>query len=209
MQEESVKNFINTVIFTAKIFSGLKDKFLARKLYDKLSDFVLAYSDKAKGAGSNVAQSGQQDLLVSVNNLLELLDFLEHSKTIAPTPLLYVRRNLLALKLQSIRTVKKPNIIEKEKPSSQAQVEGKGTSSAVPKINLRPELKSKEKETSVGGNKEKIFNYIKRSPNSRTKDIIYEFSILSKRTVKRNLKELVDDGLLKKVAKNKAVYYRA
>lgn len=188
MQEESVKSFINTVIFAARIFPGLKDKFLARKLYDKLSDFVLTYSDKA---GGNVAQYSQGEVLVSINNLLELLDYLEHSKTSALTPLLYSRRNLLVLKLQLIRTAEKPSSIEKER---------KEVSPAIPRIKIK-------KETNVGGNKEKIFNYIKRSPNSRTKDIIYEFSILSERTVKRNLRELVDDGLVKKVSKDKAVYY--
>lgn len=198
MSEDRAKSFINTVILTAKIFPGLKDKFLARKLYDKLSDFVLIFSKAGDKAGGNVAQSNREDLVTATNSLLEMLDYLEHSKAVAPTPLLYARRNLLALKLQLIRIVEKPNIIEKEK---------KGVSPAIPKINLCSDLGSREKETSAGGNKEKIFNYIKRSPNSRTKDIVYEFSILSKRTVKRNLKELVDSGLLKKVAKNKAVYY--
>lgn len=196
MSEESVKNFINTVILIAKIFSGLKDKFLARKLYDRLSDFVLAYSGKVGDkAGGNVAQYSQGEVLASVNNLLELLDYLEHSKTAAATPLLYARRNLLAFKLQLIRSADKSNIAEEDRKEV----------SPAPSA-LRARIK---KEADVGGNKEKIFNYIKRSPNSRTKDIVYEFNILSERTVKRNLKELVDDGLLKKVAKNKAVYYHA
>ncbi len=183
MQEESVKNFINTVIFVARIFPGLKDKFLARKLYDKLSDFI------ASLMSHNIKQGNP---LVAINNLLDLLDYLEHSKTTFPTPLLYARRNLLALKLQLIRTAEKPSVIEREKKEK--------VSSVIPKI---------KEETDRSGNKEKIFNYIKRSPNSRTKDIVYEFSILSERTVKRNLKELVDNGLLKRVSKNKAVYYHA
>ena len=58
-------------------------------------------------------------------------------------------------------------------------------------------------------NKERIFNFIKRSPNSRTKEIIDEFNILSERTVKRNLKELTTEGLVRKLAKDKGVYYSA
>lgn len=188
-----MKNFINTVILVARIFPGLKDKFLARKLYDKLSDFVLVYSDKT---GGNVAQSSRGGLLASINNLLDVLDYLEHSKTGALTPLLYARRNLLALKLQLIRTAEKPSIIEKEKKEEVSPV------FPTPMTRIK-------KEADRSGNKEKIYNYIKRSPNSRTKDIVYEFSILSERTVKRNLKELVGDGLLKRVSKNKAVYYHA
>lgn len=183
--EDRVKNFINTVIFVSRIFSGLKDKFLARKLYDKLSDFVFAYSLLP---GNNVAQYSHQ-LLTSIDALLELLDYLEHSKTVAVSPLLYARRNLFSLKLQAIRAMEKPRIVEREK---------KEISSTVPKY---------KKDISVSGNKERIYNYIKRSPNSRTKDIIYEFSVLSDRTVKRNLKELVSEGLVKRFAKDKAVYY--
>ena len=184
--EDRAKNFINTVIFVSRIFSGLKDKFLARKLYDKLSDFVSAYS---LPPGDNVAQYNPT-LLTSINSLLELLEYLEHSKAVAVPPLLYARRNLFSLKLQTMRAAEKPKVIEREK---------KEFSPAIPK---------QKKDISVSGNKERIYNYIKRSPNSRTKDIIYEFSVLSDRTVKRNLKELVSEGLVRRVAKDKAVYYQ-
>ena len=178
MTEERTKNFINTVIFVSRIFSGLKDKFLARKLYDKLSDFVSAY----------VAQSQDGDIKVATDFLLELLDYLEHSKIVAATPLLYARRSLFAFKLQLIRTQPEQPIVEKERAASPA----------APKI---------KKEINLSGNKEKILNYIKHSPDSRTKDIIYEFSVLSERTVKRNLKELVSEGLVKKSSKDNAVFY--
>jgi hypothetical protein len=178
--EERTKNFINTVIFVSRIFSGLKDKFLARKLYDKLSEFISAY----------VAQSEGGDIKVATDALLDLLDYLEHSKAVGITPLLYARRNLFAFKLQLMRVSARP-----QKAKSEAAY-------------AMPAPKPLKKEINLSGNKEKILNYIKRSPNSRTKDIIYEFSVLSERTVKRNLKELVGDGLLQRVSKDKAVYYR-
>lgn len=185
--EERTKNFINTVIFVSRIFAGLKDKFLARKLYDKLSDFISAY----------VAQSGGGDIKVAADSLLELLDYLEHSKITAATPLLYARRNLLAFKLQLIRVQPEPKVVDpvRSREGSQRVSASNGVE------------KERKKETNLSGNKEKILNYIKRSPDSRTKDIVYEFNILSDRTVKRNLKELVSEGLVKKVSKNKAVYY--
>ncbi len=182
--EDRVKNFINTVIFVSRIFSGLKDKFLARKLYDKLSDFVAVYSLPPR---DNVAQYNTT-LLTAVDALLELLDYLEHSKTVAIAPLLYARRSLFSFKLQSMRIPAKPEVAEKEKKE------------------VSPAPKQK-KEVSVSGNKERIYNYIKHSPNSRTKDIVYEFSVLSDRTVKRNLKELISEGLVKKSSKNNAVFY--
>ena len=56
-------------------------------------------------------------------------------------------------------------------------------------------------------NKEQIFNYIKKTPDIRTKEIMSEFSALSGRTVKRSLKELTDGGFLKKRSDGAAVYY--
>lgn len=179
MIEDKTKNFINTVIFVSRIFSGLKDKFLARKLYDKLSDFVSAY----------VAQSKGGDIKSATDALIDVLDYLEHSKAASPSPLLYARRSLFAFKLQLTRLPAKPQAPKEEKKE------------------VSPAAPQPKKEINLAGNKEKILNYVKRSPNSRTKDIIYEFSVLSERTVKRNLKELVSDGLLKKISKDKAVYY--
>lgn len=210
--EERTKNFINTVISVSRIFSGLKDKFLARKLYDKLSDFISTYVPSPR---DNVAQPGfsninvaksdnivqHQDvaqyyhqLKITTDSLLELLDYLEHSKTVATTPLLYARRSLFAFKLQLIRIQ-----FESNPPAGGVEKERKTVFSDVPKI---------KKEINLSVNKQKILNYIKRSPDSRTKDIIYEFSVLSDRTVKRNLKELVNGGLVKKIIKDKAVYYQ-
>jgi DeoR/GlpR family transcriptional regulator of sugar metabolism len=56
-------------------------------------------------------------------------------------------------------------------------------------------------------NKDQIFNYIKKTPDIRTKEVMTEFSALSGRTVKRNLKELIDEGFLKKKSDGVAVYY--
>ncbi|MEX2090596.1 MAG: hypothetical protein WD989_00480, partial [Candidatus Paceibacterota bacterium] len=78
--EDRTKNFINTVIFVSRIFSGLKDRFLARKLYYKLFDFISAYSEKQ----GDVAQSTTK-LLTAVDSLLDLLDYMEHGKSVAIT----------------------------------------------------------------------------------------------------------------------------
>lgn len=193
--EERTKNFINTVIFVSRIFSDLKDKFLARKLYDKLSDFISTYALPPR---DNVAQyqyvaQYYHQLKITTDSLLELLDYLEHSKMVAVTPLLYARRSLFAFKLQLIRIQPESN-----PPAGGVEKESKAVSPDMPKI---------KKEINLSGNKQKILNYIKRSPDSRTKDIIYEFSVLSERTVKRNLKELVSEGLVKKSSKDKAVKY--
>ena len=199
MEEESLKNFINSIVFLVKLFSGLKDKFLAQKLYDKISRFIAGYiklfNSRAEDAenGSVSHNIRLRDLLNSLDNLLELLDYLEHSKSVSTTPLLYARKNLLNFKLDLIKLHRQPvQPVPKPKENKPAVF--------VPK-NIQP------KNLKESSNKEKIFNFIKRSPNSRTKEIIEEFSILSERTVKRNLKELTTEGLVRKWAKDNGVYY--
>lgn len=199
MEEESLKNFTNSVIFLVKLFTGLKDKFLAQKLYDKTSGFIAGYIKLFKSKGDHETHVAQYysflELKNTTNGLLELLDYLEHSKSASTTPLLYARRNLLDFKLSLVKLHHQP---------------------------IQPALRPKENKPPVSviknsqprnlkesSNKERIFGFIKRSPNSRTKEIINEFSILSERTVKRNLKELATEGLVRKFAKDKGVYYSA
>src|SRR3989338_7189809 len=225
MEEEHLKNFTNSTIFLVKLFAGLKDKFLAQKLYDKISGFIAGYvrlfnskgeeaenesmshnsrfatSDEIAKCHNIVQHASMSHNIVtiefknSIDGLLELLDYLEHSKSVSTTPLLYARKNLLNFKLDLIKlhhqTVQPVPKLKENKPAI-----------FVPK-NIQP------KNLKESSNKEKIFNFIKHSPNSRTKEIIEEFSILSERTVKRNLKELTTEGLVRKWAKDNGVFYSA
>jgi len=197
MEEESLKNFINSIIFLVKLFAGLQDKFLAQKLYDKISGFIAGYVKLFNSKENEVKSVSHNAYLIEFKNttdgLLELLDYLEHSKSVSTTPLLYARKNLLNLKLELIKLhqqLVQPVPKQKENKSSVF----------IPK-NIQP------KNLKESSNKERIFNFIKHSPNSRTKEIIEEFNILSERTVKRNLKELTTEGLVRKWAKDKGVYY--
>ena len=220
MEEESLKNFTNSVIFLVKLFAGLKDKFLAQKLYDKTSGFIAGYIKLFKSKSDNELVSHNNrfttsdeiikrhnimqhdtmshnivflELKNAIEGLLELLDYLEHYKTVSTTPLLYARRNLLDFKLNLVRLHHQP-VHSAPKPKENKPV--------------TPVVKSfQPRNLKESSNKERIFNFIKRSPNSRTKEIISEFSILSERTVKRNLKELASEGLVRKFAKDKGVYY--
>lgn len=197
MEEESLKNFINSIIFLVKLFAGSKDKFLSQKLYDKIFEFSANYiklfslsGEKSEGVSHNMSFISLRN---NTDNLLEFLDYLEHSKSVSVSPLLYARRSLLNFKLELIKfhhQLTQPSLRTKEdKPVSFVH------------RNIKPR---KLKDAS---NKERIFNFIKYSPNSRTKEIIEEFNILSERTVKRNLKELTTEGLIRKLTKDKGVYY--
>lgn len=202
--EEGLKNFINSIIFLVKLFTGLKDKFLAQKLYDKIFGFIAGYIRLSYLKGEReevvIVQHASMshnirviELKNSIDSLLELLDYLEHSKLVSVTPLLYARKNLLNFKL---------NLVKLHHQPIQQELKRKENS---PKVfvsrNIRP------KNLKESSNKERIFNFIKHSPSSRTKEIIEEFNILSERTVKRNLKELMTEGLVQRMSKDNGVYY--
>ena len=196
MEEESLKNFTNSVIFLVKLFAGLKDKFLAQKLYDKISEFIAGYIKLFDEKGEDHSMSHNIvaiELKNTVNNLLEFLDYLEHSKLVMTTPLLYACRNLLDFKLNLIKLHHR-SVQSAPKPKDDKPVP------FIPK-NI------KHRNLRESSNKERIFNFIKHAPNSRTKEIIEEFGVLSERTVKRNLKELITEGLVRKWAKDNGVYY--
>ena len=197
MEEESLKNFTNSIVFLVKLFAGLKDKFLAQKLYDKLSGLIAGYVKLFNSKGEDDETTSHNvpfiELKNTIDGLLELLDYLEHSRLSSITPLLYARRNLLDFKLNLVRLYNQSVRLATKPKETKSVV-------ATPK-NIQP------RNLKESSNKEKIFNFIKHSPNSRTKEIIEEFNILSERTVKRNLKELTTEGMVRKFAKDKGVYY--
>lgn len=195
-QGSSTKKFADSTIHLSRLFTWLDDKFLLQKLYSKLCFFILTYiefssSRREVGSVAQYKQFRERELVKSLNDLLELLEYFKYWKSTKTTPLLLAEKKLLELKLELLKNKIKLN----NRPSEQ-------------------ELKFKKNDENqllefekLNDNKEKIINFIKKSPNARAKDIIDEFSVLSKRTIKRNLKELTNKGFLQKKTANRAVYY--
>ncbi len=209
--EDTDKKFVNTVIALAKLLYLLQDAFLIRKLYKKVNDFITGYvrflaGKNAKGDSeqeANVAQSvACQELLSAIHSLLELTEYLEHYKAIDTAPLLLARRNILFIKLDLIKFANNAKLNKPGKKMNQF-VDAPGN---LPQ-NLPANIYSESNDKKLSVNKERIVGFIKKFPSVRTKDIIEEFSILSSRTVKRNLSELTQGGFLHKFTKDKAVFY--
>lgn len=203
MEREDILKFTNSVILLAKLLTKIEDKFLAQKLHNKISGMVSAYIVQHS---MNVAQYHHSELLNSMNSILDFLELLAHNSRPDTTPLLLAQKNLLKFKLYILKqtnlgTMKARSAIKVNEPLPSTP-EIQTPKPVLKNKSLRPVLKS-------DSNKEKIFNFIKRSPDIRAKEIIDKFSILSDRTVKRNLRELTDEGLLKKKLENGAVYYLA
>lgn len=197
MDRENILRFTNSIVLLSKLLTNVEDKFLRRKLYEKMFDMVSVFIAHKNNSSPT---SHNQNLLNSINNLLDYLEYLAHISEDNTSPLLFAQRNLLKFKLHILKQKKKEK--SSMKSSSSEVLSSDAVSLLIPKssVRVKPRIKS-------DSNKERIFNYIKKTPEVRTKDVMREFSALSGRTVKRSLKELTDEGFLKKISDGASVYY--
>lgn len=202
MKEDTPNNnLVESIILLVRIQNLIRDSFFADKFRDRIRLLLVAHINLEKATPGNVAQYNVlfETLNYNINNLAESLQDMAHINILKTSPLfLRVGKSLLILKLEAIR---KRNIYIAESGKS-SEVAPKEISAENIQIRSRAKKSSKLNES-----KKKILDFIKSYPDSRTKDIITEFSIFSDRTVKRNLMELLQTGLVKKRVDNKAVYY--
>lgn len=119
--------------------------------------------------------------------ILETLEYIEHNKADLILDLVACKKNVLQYKLDLYDVVRVGN----NKNISPVSVKKKNII-----VKIRPD-----------SNKDKILNFIKKSPQIRAREILEEFNLVSGRTVKRNIKELLDAGLITKMSEDHAVYY--
>ena len=169
-----------------------------RKVFEKSENLAKSYINFEKGMGESCVIN--RDSLISViNEIADLCDYVEHLKLSPISPLLVLRKNVLLLKLQVLKQGKKNSdtMMAPEKKKAEPRKSA---------IVSDPAL-IREKDKKIEGNRQKILDFVRRFPNTRTKEVIDEFNVLSVRTVKRSLKGLVDDGLLQKRIEANAVFY--
>ncbi len=197
-KEVLLNNFIKVLISVIKLNDQLEDRFFNDKMSQRINDFVCNFINYSS---TNSKENSQQRNLIfyklfavidSLNELTQDMLYLNLLKT--SRLLLETKKGLLQFKLELITN--KELFTSKELSENKNNFPEKNTN--ISKI---------EKKIKLNPSKQKILNFIKSSPNIRTKDIINEFSVLSDRTVKRNLTELLKTGMVKKKMDNKATYY--
>lgn len=200
--KEEILKFTSSVIMLSKLLARIEDRFLIRKLYEKISDIVAKFIvfQSPATASHNISR---QNLINVIDNLLDYMEYLTHDSKLDTTPLLIAQKNLLKFKLSVLRRRK----LNKTTGTDIKSADGNVPVSAVNKVKSGSKIRNENLLLKLNSSKDKIFNFIKKFPETRTKEIIDEFSALSGRTVKRNLKELVDEGLLMKKVEGNAVYY--
>ncbi len=194
--------FIGCVTALAKLISVTSDEFFVEKVRLQLDDFVEAYirfSSDRREDRLNVAQYSDV-FLSNLNAAYALITDLQYLNFAPATPLLHAQRLLLELRLAVLTQA--PSV----QTTSQQTREGAQAESHTPR-SARTRSPAVKVVGGLNQSQEKILRFIEVAEAVRAKEIIEEFSSLSERTVKRNLKELVSQGLLKKRAENKAVFY--
>ena len=212
--EDTVNQFSEALILMAGLSPYMEDSFFIKKLRAKMQIFISGYIKFGdRGEDKNVAQYYLIEKLISdTNDILELFELISYLRLIKETtPLLLASKSLLALKLEfiGVKNNLTDSINKKENDASMAMVSKSDNKNQALAKTIVVSQKSINQNRELNPNKEKILNFIKHSPHTRTKDIIHEFNAISDRTVKRNLCELLRVGLINKKIENKAVYYSA
>ncbi len=203
-EQEIISRLSKTVIILAKIAARTDDAFVIRKIYKYLMSLLQNFIFLGKGEqNDHVAQ--YRTFQFALDSITEFLDYLEHHEMAPAIPLLRARKSLLELKLSAAKVRPRRTPAAEAPPDKMPEQKTLTRHAPIP----RHIPSYRENVSDLGANKERIFRFIQQSPNARTKDIIEEFRLLSERTVKRNLKELIEGGFIQKKAEHKAVYYQA
>ena len=199
-------HFIKTVLLLAKVQNLTKDNFFLDKFNSKMYSFSLSFLELIKEGSDSVAQCQVllERHLISIDSLRDVLKEFQYLGIVKDAPLLLeVELSLLSIKLEICRR-KKGLILKDVSDDNSNHYEPK-----VSQKNTEITRTFTKRTNKLASSKKKILDFIKSYPNTRTKDIVYEFNVLSDRTVKRNLTDLLRAGLVKKRIDNKAVYYYA
>lgn len=177
---DQFNQYVSALITTARATVGIQDAFALKKLHHRMVGLASAYSSFRM---TNAVPELQQ-LRSQITALLDLIEYEEHLKRGNQLLLAQSKRALLKFDL----TCRKPLIPAAKKTTEKTE--------------------SAKLAAPLNENKKNILQFIKRSP-ARAKDIVDEFTVLSPRTVKRSLRELMNNGLIKKSAKNHTTIYTA
>lgn len=196
MQKGSHQNLcVDIILQFAKISASLTDEFFIAKTESVMRDILEACLnfENNRGADRNVAQYYTMYVRKSVQTALEFLDELRYLKLADPTPLFVAEKALLKLKVLLIYSSQINDLKRIDSNSGDIQ-----------KSSENPSARDDSK---LSDSQKRILQFVNQAKTVRTKEIIDEFSSLSQRTVKRNLKDLVGLGWLRKKSENRAVYY--
>lgn len=177
----------------------------AQLIREKLNELLHAYVFSQRAPSPSVAQyNALKDCVRAADSLADILRIASATLNQRATPLLESLRTLLEFRLLLGDTILGcSDALDRERRKDPPRVD-----TPIP-TRLSTSPKKVSAKDVLTDTKKRILDFIRQRPEVRTKDLIEEFSSISGRTIKRNLKELVMSGELTKRAEHKAVFYSA
>jgi hypothetical protein len=188
-REAELSRTIAILLAYAMASVRIRDSFFADQLRTNITRYLKIVF--LRGDKKDVAQY-HRDTLHIVREGLGLLDAIEYLKFIDGTPLLALRQLLLQTYLSEL----------KQKNNTAQKLERKEN------VTESPAQMLKICDMDLSDTKMKILDFIGDATPVRARDIVHQFKSISSRTIKRNIRELTNAKLLKKVIQDEVVHYK-
>lgn len=195
MASERHKLFVQTILALSQAQHGLNDRFFNRRLGEEISNLLEAHIGYCRSLDDPDMRAQARRAYIQsfkkAETLLEEVSYLNKGKAV---PVAIARERILFCLEQVLQDAKASRL---NRPV------------ASPVLPALPPKPARSEEMKTNSTREKILDFVRSGPGRRPKDVIDRFSALSERTVKRNLKELSEEGLIVKKSENRATYYFA
>ena len=198
------KNFSRFVAECGPVFSGLKDKFFYARLEGKLTKLTYSVFEVLGATDDKNLPSRILNLNSTLDEYLELIEILSHLNIVTAYKSARIIYSGLCIKKSILEIMAyRSNPAEDKKEANPVIISGHGA-------DFRPQIQNsglRPNQFLSSKNGEAILSLIKNSPGIRSRDITVAMKPLSDRTIKRNLKHLIDAGMITREEKEQAVYY--
>lgn len=192
---EAVHSAVRLEFLTTDSFVINKAKVFTGEIINLLSEYEIAAfktgtKEQSVAQYNGLSKDGLERVLLG-------LEYIQHFNAVPAAPLLVAIHSVLKLKSELFSEKENNNV---EKRSGVNQRIDRGVKNKIENLRQKdPGLLSE--------NKKKILEFISQSLSVRPREVLVQFNYLTKRTVKRNLQELFEAGLLLKENQDKAVLY--
>ena len=185
MNGELSQKAARAIISTARLLSHLQDEFFVRRVEQYLLKFIQDLFARTPSP---------RIIFDDCIRIEELLEELIHIRQLQGLSARIAIHSLVQMQIAThslmIQETKSEQSASTREPS-------------LKKKNIRREVQTR----TLDGNQRKIFEFIQNFPSVRAKDLMTQFSVLSERTVQRNLKNLIQEGLVIREIKDHIIFY--
>lgn len=204
MEEDHISRFVNVLLITTRTSLSVSDKFFATQVETGVANLVRYFLLFERGGDSVAQYKNSLGLRSAIQALDKTLETILYLGIATPSPLLQARKKIIEFEFslpKSFQSKSQDNFIQKEK------VKEKEISKTILSEPAPLPLQVSSPGPRLTVNQEKILDFIRQSPEIKPKEVLEEFSVLSERTVKRTVSDLMRLGFIKRTVKDKNIFY--